>query len=128
MHIQVLADKWQFREAKTDEWFPTRAPGCIHTSLLALGRIPDPFVADNELDVQWITERDWEYALAFQISPDLLAEEQVFLVCDGLDTLAGVSFNGVLLGHAENVFRRYRWDVTEHLAEGDNRCTSSSPR
>jgi beta-mannosidase len=110
----------QLREAGTTEWLPGQAPGSVHTDLLALGRIPDPFVADNELQVQWVTERDWEYQLTFHASADLLAEAHVFLVCDGLDTLADVRFNGKFLGHAENMFRRYRWDVTEHLVEGDN--------
>jgi beta-mannosidase len=115
-----LAGKWQFRQAGTDEWLPARVPGSVHTDLLALGRIPDPFVADNELRVRWVAERDWEYRLTFPVAPDrsaerpgrsLLAEERVFLVCDGLDTLADVTFNGQPVGHAENMFRRYRWDV-----------------
>ena len=120
MYIQSLTGKWQFRETGTDEWLPAQVPGSVHTDLMASGRIPDPFVADNELDVQWIIERDWEYALTFQAPVELLAEERVFLVCDGLDTLADVTLNGKRLGHAENMFRRYRWDVTEHLVEGDN--------
>jgi hypothetical protein len=62
-------------------------PGSVHTDLLALDRIPDPFVADNELHVQWVAEHDWEYRLVFQVGPEMLAEEHVFLVCDGLDTL-----------------------------------------
>ncbi len=47
-----LTGKWQFRRAGTDECLPARVPGSVHTDLLALGRIPDPFVADNELRVQ----------------------------------------------------------------------------
>jgi beta-mannosidase len=102
-----------------------------------LGRIPDPFVADNEVRVQWVAERDWEYRLIFHVPPDsppvlgtgLLAEERVFLVCDGLDTLAHVTLNGQAVGRSENMFRRYAWDVTEHLVEGENdlRITFSSP-
>ncbi len=120
MYIQSLTGKWQFRETGTAEWLPAQVPGSVHTDLMALDRIPDPFVADNELDVQWVTERDWEYALTFQPSAELLAEERVFLLCDGLDTLADVTLNGKRLGHAENMFRRYCWDVTEHMVEGDN--------
>jgi len=118
--VYLKSRNCQFREAGTDEWLPVQVPGSVHTDLLALGRIPDPFVADNELRVQWVAERDWEYRLTFQVSPELLAEERVFLVCDGLDTLADVTFNGQPVGHAENMFRRYRWDVTEHLVGGDN--------
>jgi beta-mannosidase len=120
MYIQALTGRWQFRQAETDEWFPAQVPGSVHVDLMALGHIPDPFVADHEPLVQWVAERNWEYALTFHVSPELLAEEQVFLVCDGLDTLADVTLNGQFLGHAENMFRRYRWNVTQHLVEGDN--------
>jgi beta-mannosidase len=110
----------QFRQVGSDEWLPAQVPGCVHTDLLAQDRIPDPFVADNELQVQWVTERDWEYRLTFDASVDLLAEVRVFLVCNGLDTLAEVAFNGQPLGRTDNMFRRYRWNVTERLAEGAN--------
>ncbi|MFN2242888.1 MAG: beta-mannosidase, partial [Anaerolineae bacterium] len=44
----------------------------------------------------------------------------IWLVCDGLDTLATVSLNGCELGHAANMFRQYRWDVKSLLqAEGN---------
>ena len=46
MHTQSLTDQWQFRESKTDEWLPAQVPGSVQTDLLALDRIPDPFVAD----------------------------------------------------------------------------------
>ena len=90
MHTQSLNDNWQFREAGTDEWLPAQVPGSVHTDLLALERIPDPFVGDNERRVQWVAERDWEYRCTFEVAPRLLDEDRVFLVCDGLDTLASV--------------------------------------
>jgi beta-mannosidase len=95
--------------------------------------------------VLWVAECDWEYRLAFQVPPGsltalgtgssatlgtgLLDEERVFLVCDGLDTLADVTLNGHPVGHTENMFRRYRWDVTSLLVEGENelRVTFSAP-
>jgi len=120
MHIQSLNGRWQFREAGSGEWLPAQVPGCAHTDLMTLGLIPDPFVADHELDVQWVAERDWEYRLTFRCPSDLLAHEHIFLVCEGLDTLADVTLNGQPLGHAENMFRCYRWDVKPHLAAGEN--------
>jgi len=74
MHIQSLTGSWQFRDTQTDEWLPATVPGSVHTDLLALNRIPDPFVADNEIHVQWITEQDWEYKLEFEVTQELLAE------------------------------------------------------
>ncbi|MBN2003208.1 MAG: glycoside hydrolase family 2 protein [Anaerolineae bacterium] len=110
----------KFREAGAEEWLPAQIPGGVHTDLLALGRIPDPFVADNELRVQWVAERDWEYEVLFQIDAEMLAYEHIFLVCDGLDTLSDVTFNGAALGQTGNMFRQYRWDVTPLLVEGEN--------
>jgi beta-mannosidase len=48
MRIQSLTGAWEFRQAGTEEWRPASVPGGVHTDLLALGHIPDPFVADNE--------------------------------------------------------------------------------
>jgi beta-mannosidase len=97
--------------------------------LLALGRIPDPFVGDNEKRVQWVAEADWEYRLEFIADPELLVQSHIWLVCDGLDTLAAVSLNGHLLGQTNNMFRRYRWDVQALLQAGDNELfiTFASP-
>ncbi len=120
MVVKVKPMQAQFREAGTTEWLPAQIPGGVHTDLMALGRIPDPFVADNELQVQWVAERDWEYQVTFQASADLLAQERVELVCDGLDTLAQVSFNGQPLGETDNMFRQYRWDVTGLVHAGEN--------
>jgi beta-mannosidase len=115
---QSLAGEWQFREFASDGWLPAQVPGSVHTDLLALGRIPDPFVADDELHVQWVAERDWEYGRTFQVAPELEVEKRVFLVCDGLDTLADVNLDGRIVGHAQNAFRRYEWDVTSLLTGG----------
>jgi beta-mannosidase len=49
MRIQSLTGAWQFRQAGTEEWL--RA-----TDLLALGRIPDSFVGDDERRVQRAAE------------------------------------------------------------------------
>jgi beta-mannosidase len=125
MHIQSLTGAWQFRQANTprqgeDEWLPATVPGGAHTDLLALGRIPDPFVGDNERRVQWVAEADWEYCYQFAVTPELLQQAHIWLVCDGLDTLATVSLNGHELGRTANMFRQYHWEVKPWLkAEGN---------
>ena len=73
MRFQSLTGAWQFRQAGTEEWLSASVPGGVHTDLLALGRIPDPFVADNEKRVQWVAESDWEYRYRFTCAPELLA-------------------------------------------------------
>ncbi len=120
MQKQSLNGEWQFRQCGTDEWSPATVPGGVHTDLLALDRISDPFVADNELKVMWVAENDWEYRHTFAVDANLLAEENVRLVCDGLDTIADVYLNGTYLGHAENMFRRWKWNVKNLLRDGSN--------
>ena len=115
-----LSGEWQFRQCGTKEWLPATVPGGVHTDLLALGKIPDPFVADNELKVMWVAENDWEYRRSFNVDAGLLAEENVSLVCDGLDTIADLYLNGTYLGHVENMFRRWEWDVKSLLREDSN--------
>ncbi len=124
MRNQSLAGAWEFCRAGTEEWLPASVPGGVHTDLLALGHIPDPFVADNEQRVQWVAESDWIYRYSFRLSPELLTEEKIFLACEGLDTLAKVTLNGHELGHTHNMYRRYEWDVKPILqAQGANELT-----
>lgn len=120
MKTQSLGGAWQFRQAGTHEWLPASVPGGVHTDLLALDKIPDPFVGDNELRVMWVAESDWEYRRTFSVDAALLEQPNLHLVCDGLDTVADVYLNGVYLGHAENMFRRWAWDVKPHLKAGEN--------
>jgi beta-mannosidase len=120
MFKQTLSGTWQFRQFGEKDWLPASVPGGVHTDLLALGRIPDPFVADNEKHVQWVAEKDWEYQRVFRTDKALAGEERKILVCDGLDTLAEVSLNGKLLGKADNMFRRWSWDVSSLLKAGEN--------
>ncbi|MFZ1400963.1 MAG: glycoside hydrolase family 2 protein [Candidatus Promineifilaceae bacterium] len=129
MNVQSLAGAWRFRQAGSQEWLPATVPGGVHTDLLALGQIPDPFVGDNEKKVQWVAEADWEYCYQFAAASAILSQSHIWLVCDGLDTLATVTLNGKLLGETNNMFRQYRWDVQDILQANENELliTFASP-
>jgi len=56
-HQRVVAEAFMYRShAQTQKVreIVASVPGGVHTDLLALKRIPDPFVADNEHAVQWV--------------------------------------------------------------------------
>ncbi|MBN1311132.1 MAG: glycoside hydrolase family 2 protein [Anaerolineae bacterium] len=127
MQIQSLSGKWEFRQSGTGEWLPASVPGGVHTDLLALDRIPDPFVGDNEKQVMWVAETSWEYRHTFTVDATIVSEDKVFLACDGLDTLAEVMLNGQPLGKAGNMFRQYRWEVTDLLQDGENQLLIDFP-
>lgn len=131
MQLQTLTGRWQFCEVGTDEWLPAMVPGGVHTDLLELGRIPDPFVADNEQKVMWVLEKDWCYRHVFTPDESLLSEDDIALVCEGLDVLAEVTLNGQVIGKTDNIFRQYRWDIKDLLQPGENDlviCFSSAVR
>jgi beta-mannosidase len=120
MQIQSLSGKWEFRQTGSDEWLAATIPGGTHTDLLALDRIPDPFVGDNEKQVMWVADKDWQYRRVFAPDVAVVSENKVFLICDGLDTLAEVFLNGQSLDKTGNMFRQYRWEVTGLLKADEN--------
>src|SRR5262245_24287363 len=116
--LSLTSARWQFRDAAATRWRTATVPGCVHTDLREAGAIPDPFWADNELKLQWIEERDWEYRARFTVPAALLAETEVDLVADGLDTVATLQLNGREIGRSENMFVGGRWSVKAQLRAG----------
>lgn len=120
--LSLASARWKFRDAsaKSSAWLPATIPGCVHSDLLAAGRIPDPFHGANELELQWIEERDWEYRADFTVAAAFLREPRVELCADGLDTVATVSLNGKKIAATDNMFIAHRWDVKHLLRPGKN--------
>lgn len=111
---------WQLRSSEDTEWIPVSLPGEVHVALLEAGKIPDPFAADNERQVQWVSQQDWIFNGNIKVPEEMLQEDQIWLCFDGLDTLAEVTLNGTELGETENAFRRYSWEVKDLLKSGNN--------
>jgi beta-mannosidase len=68
----------------------------------------------------WVAEADWEYQLTFSPNHEIYQGGEVYLVADGLDTIAEVYLNHNLLGKVNNQFRQWRWEIKKHLHEGEN--------
>jgi beta-mannosidase len=102
------------------EWMPASVPGTVHTDLMAAGRIPDPFIRLNELEVQWVDAQRWLYRREFEVDPAFLVEEALFLVAEGLDTYARVTVNGHFVGQTDDMFVEHRFDVKRFLKAGSN--------
>ncbi|WP_328468444.1 glycoside hydrolase family 2 protein [Actinoplanes sp. NBC_00393] len=111
-HVEDLSGSWELHGDGVAA--PATVPGCVHTDLLAAGRIPDPFQDDNELAVAWVGRQDWSYGR--EISWDGPHHERVDLVFEGLDTVARVELGGEVIGETRNMHRTYRFDVTDRIA------------
>src|SRR5436190_12603900 len=118
-HREIAAG-WTFRKvghngapqkAEDEAWLPATVPGCVHTDLLAAGKIGDPFYRLNEKDQQWIENESWEYRAAVPVDAATLAHDRIELVFAGLDTFAEVFVNGAPVLTADNMFRSWRVDA-----------------
>ncbi|MCC6415745.1 MAG: glycoside hydrolase family 2 protein [Opitutaceae bacterium] len=119
--LALASTAWKFRDAtQQSTWRAAVVPGCVHRDLRRHQLIPDPFFGTNELDLQWIEQRDWEYRTTFTVATTLLREEVVELVCDGLDTLCTVYLNGKKIAATDNMFVTWRWNVKPLLQRGRN--------
>lgn len=115
-----LRGVWTLRQVGSDEAIEANVPGDVHSALLACGKIPDPYWADNEQAVQWVGRSDWEYARTFEVDPEMLEAPSVYLHFDSLDTFAEVYLNGHLVAKTDNMFLRHRFEVKPFLTAGRN--------
>ena len=102
------------------DWIPASVPGAVHTDLLMAEVIDDPFYADNEKGLTWIHESDWVYQTEFDLPSEREENGELFLVFDGLDTIATIELNGNLVGDATNMFRKFRFPVKHLLKPKEN--------
>lgn len=117
----TIADGWRFRQARLANWHPATVPGTVHTDLMAIGSIADPFIGQNERTVQWVDKEDWVYETEFDVSSREQQQAHRELTFFGLDTYADVYLNDSLILQADNMFRTWRADVSRLTHEGQNR-------
>lgn len=86
-------------------------PGQVHTDLEREGLVPDPTFDRNEDAAKWVGRADWAYRRTVDVAPR--GHERVDLVCEGLDTVAELSLDGVVVGTTRNMHRRYRFDLND---------------
>ncbi|WP_223302122.1 sugar-binding domain-containing protein [Haladaptatus sp. R4] len=120
MQTATLSGSWEFRRHGSENWHKATVPGGIYGDLLNSDLIDDPYERDNELDVQWVGESDWEYRRTVTLDGEFFDHERITLQCDGLDTVATVTVNGDVVGESDNMFRGYEFDVADALTAGEN--------
>lgn len=114
-----LSSGWEFSEFRRNQWNSAVVPGCVHNDLFINQLIDHPYFGDNELGLQWISYRSWEYRKTFSLSQRAL-RKNIEIVFDGLDTHAEVYLNDRLILKADNMFRSWRVPVNEYVKQGDN--------
>ena len=112
---------WLFRKKGDDKWMPATVPGTVHTDLLANKVIEDPFFRDNEKNLQWIENENWEYISEIELNEKTLRRRNLEIIFDGLDTYADVYFNDSLIIRADNMFRKWTASIKTIAKQGSNK-------
>ena len=120
MHRLNLGGKWILRQLDSKEQITAHVPGSVFNDLLTAGMIPDPYYRDNAALVKEWANYDYEYIKEFMLPEKLCSCDQILLCCDGLDTLAEIRLNGLLLAKTKNMHRRYAYEVQDYLQQGTN--------
>lgn len=116
-----LCGSWQMRSGPGTQWLSCPVPGSAVGTLLSNGLMDDPYWRDNEFKIQNIFDEDYIFARSFTADADMLACRYVELCCEGLDTIAELTLNGVRIGVADNMHRTWRFDCKKAVQEGENR-------
>ena len=111
VYRQDMPSRWSFRQQRKVAVHPATVPGTVHTDLMANGMIPDPFIGENERQVQWVDKEDWVYETVFTPDSAVLAGKRADLVFEGLDTYAYVYLHDSLIIRADNMFRTWEQPV-----------------
>ncbi|WP_416147205.1 beta-mannosidase [Salipaludibacillus sp. HK11] len=120
MEKLLLNGVWNLRCTTEEEWFEGNVPGSVYHDLLTKNKIEDPFYRDNEDKIKMLSENDYEYHRTFQVTDDLLKNDELELVFEGVDTLSEIYLNDTLIAKTNNMHRTYKLSVKEHLLVGIN--------
>ncbi len=120
MRRLVLNGEWELQDCESRDKMPVTVPGSVLSGMLDAGRIPDPFDRDNEYATRELFRKDYEFSRTFLAEKELLEQDEITLVCEGLDTLTDIYLNGEQIASTDNMHRVWRIPVKQWLHEGDN--------
>ena len=113
--VLKLHDNWTVSSAHGNQSYPATVPGNIFSDLMDNEVIEDPFVGENEYNVQWVSDSIWVYKSAFSLPNAVLSKQHITLNFDGLDTYATILLNGETILNTDNAFRNYTVPVKDLL-------------
>ena len=120
MKTVTLHENWTMKQIGAEKIIPAQVPGSVYGDLLAAGEMDNPFWKDNEDKALKLMDEDYEYRTVFDCDEELLSSDEIILHFDGLDTIADIFLNDVMLGHAENMHRIWEYSVKELLKKEGN--------
>lgn len=113
--------KWKMRIIPNEDYVDATVPGSVYNDLLNAGVIEDPYWRDNEDAALALMNNEFEYIGKINLNDNEVKDaDEVVLRFEGLDTLADIELNGILLGKADNMHRTWDYSVKDLLKLGEN--------
>jgi beta-mannosidase len=115
-----LNGMWRMRKMRDEAWVNAVVPGSVISDYVREGLIEDPYFRDRQYEIFDLFREDYVYEREFELDGSLLYADRLELCCEGLDTLAEISVNGILVATTKNMHRTYRWDLQPYVVAGVN--------
>jgi len=103
-------------------YFPmnTSIPFNVHSNLYQQHYISDPYLGNQEQNLQWISDSIWVYETTFNLSDEFLKNENIDLFLDQVDTYCKVYLNEHFIGLCKNQFMPWNFSCKKWLKVGKN--------
>lgn len=112
--ISLVGDHWTLSNPGLNISVPAHLPSQAHLDLLAANVIGDPYFDLNDFNLRWIAWSNWTYTSA-PISGLSSNASSTWLLFNGLDSFATISFCGKHVASTNNQFRQWWFDVSDIL-------------
>jgi len=112
--ISLSGSDWTLNNPEYNISCPASLPSQAHLDLQAAQIIGDPYYGLNDYNLRWTTWTNWTYTGA-PIAGLKSNTSSTWLLFNGLDTFASISFCGQHVAAVNNQFRQYFFDVSEIL-------------
>mgnify|MGYP004454362679 FL=1 len=116
-----LNGTWVLADGEKNPLCQIQVPGTVLSGLLNAGKIEDPFYRTNEEQTRELFWKDYVFERSFTVEKKLLKEDQILLICEGLDTLTDIYINDQPVANTDNMHRTWKFSVKEYLNEGENK-------
>lgn len=111
-----LDGKWNLF-GENGQRYEANVPGDVFSDLMNAKAIDDPYYSDNSHKCAWVCEKDWKYVKEFEVNE---LDKVTYLVFEGIDTVSEIFLNGEKIAETDNMFMKYRFDVSDKLKIGKN--------
>ena len=119
--MKFYLSNWYLQEAGCDKVIPASVPGDVTADLFKAGLVEDPYFGYNHHKCYDQCKKDYVYSTRFDL-PEKVDYEQndLFISFKGVDLFADVYLNGVLLGKTDNMFKEFKYVISEVAKEKGN--------